>query len=471
MLTIIIPIITTPYLARVLGVNGTGTVSYTLSIVSYFIVLGSVGVSSYGQREIAMHRNVKEEYSKIFWELFFYKCITSVLSLCVYIWVIISMQNYFIIMLILIFNILASILDISWLYQGLEEYKYISLRNIVIKLLFTGVIFLFITKSEHLILYVLLHSLSLVISSVSLWLKLPSLVIRNKLKDLKIFSHWKNTLIYFLPQIATSVYTMLDKTMLGIITQSEIENGYYEQAHKIINISLTVITSLNTVMSPRMSYLYKEKKTDEIKLRLLKSLKFACLLGIPICFGIMAISEKFVPWFFGSGYEKVSILLPIFAPIIVIIALSNCLGGQCLTPCGKRGKSAIVLWGGAFLNFLTNLLLIPRLGSIGAVIASIVSELLITIFYFYLAREFVNVWDVLNNMVKYMISGVVMFLGVFLFTYLFPANMIFTFLEIVVGMIIYFGILILIKDDLVLNLESEVIVYGKKVFFKRRNNM
>lgn len=463
-LTLIIPIVTTPYLARILGVNGIGISSYTLSLVSYFILFGNIGVSSYGQREIAMNRNDKVKYSTIFWELFWLKFITTSISIIAYVFLIIISPKHNLILLILMINILASIFDISWFFQGLEEYKFISVRNIIIKLVFTISIFLFVKDSSDLVLYVILNSLSLIVSSFSLWFRLSKMITKINKKQLKIFSHLKQTMIYFLPQIATQIYTMLDKTMLGIITGTEIENGYYEQAYKIVTMSLTIIISLNTVMAPRMAYLYKENKMDEIKTRLLKSMKFTLLLGIPMSIGLSLISSDFVGWFFGPGYDKVELLLVVFAPMILIIALSNCLGGQCLTPCGMRSKSAKALFCGAITNFVINLFLIPKFGSLGAVIASVLAELVITILYLFLAKNYINIKDILKSGYKYLICSLIMGLVIFVINIFLPANIISTFAEISCGGIIYLLLLIFIfKDDIL----WEFINLIKNKFFKR----
>ena len=466
--TILLPLITAPYLARILGVSGTGISSYTLSIVSYFILFGSVGVASYGQREIAMNRDHKDKYSKIFWELFIYKAITTIISIVAYVIFIFSQSTYNLIYWILSLNVLASALDISWFFQGLEEYKMISIRNILVKLLFTISIFLFVRTTDDLNLYILLNSLSLILSSIALWIHLPKYICKVSFRELKIFRHTKDTMIYFLPQIATQIYTVLDKTMLGIITGTEIENGYYEQAHKIINISLTIITSLNTVLSPRMAYLYKSNKKDELKNRLKQSLQFVSFLAVPMVFGLIAITPGFVQWFLGDGYEKVNILLPIFAPIILIIALSNCLGGQCLTPCGKRGKSAFALWAGAIVNFIVNLILIPYCGSVGAVIASVLAELIITLLYFYLSREYISIKYFFQCSWKKFVASVFMFLCLFYMVNEFNISVFATFFEIFVGSLIYFGVLFVLKDEFFINILKGVVNYGKTKFFKKK---
>lgn len=465
-LTIIIPIITAPYLARVLGVKGTGVTSYTLSIVSYFIIFGSIGVSSYGQREIAMNRDDKNKCSKLFWELFLLKLFTSVLSILGYIFLIVSSTKYNVIYFILTLNILASVFDISWFFQGFEEYKFISIRNIIIKTLFTISIFVFVKNKNDLNLYILLNGLSLLISSLSLWIRLPKMINKISLKKINVFSHLKNSLIYFLPQIATQIYTMLDKTMLGIITKGEIENGYYEQAYKIITMSLTVITSLNTVMSPRMSYLYKEKKHDEIKEKLFKSLQFTFFLGVPMMFGIACTSYGVVDWFFGSGYEKVKLLLVVFSPIVIIIALSGCLGGQYLTPCGKRLQSAGALWVGAIINFLLNLILIPKYASLGAAISSVIAELIITILYFVLSKKYVDIKKMLKKFYKYFIASILMAIVILFLYNILKISILSTVIEIITGIIVYILVLLILKDDMIyyfLNLIKRKVLHYEKI--------
>ena len=448
-LSIILPIVTAPYLARVLGVEGVGTAAYTLSIVAYFILIANLGIASFGQREIAMHQDDKKKYSKIFWNLMAFRGIAGVVTVVAYAVLIAFASRYQIIYGILTINLLANIFDISWLYQGLEEYKFISIRNILVKLLFTAAIFIFVKTPGDLNLYILFNGLSLAISTFALWTRLPRDVEKPVKSEIKPFLYFKDTLIYFLPQVATTIYTVLDRTMLGLMTDGQVENGYYEQAYKIISIALAVVTSLNIVVAPRIAFLFKKNNIEEIKERLRKSLRFVGLLSVPISFGIAAIASSFVPWFFGEGYEKVSDLLPIFAPIVVIIALSNCIGGQCLTPCGLRLKSALALWAGAVLNLVCNLLLIPKLGSFGATIGSLVAEGTITILYFYLSRNYLKVSDTFKDWIKYVIAGAVMFAGVIYIKSFFPATIVYTVIEGLAGVVIYGLMLIILHDKMV----------------------
>lgn len=459
-LSIVLPIVTAPYLARILGVERVGIFSYTLSIVTYFVLFANLGIAAFGQREIALHQDNKEKYSKVFWNLISYRLIIGLLSLLAYIILIILTTRYQIIYAILTINLIANIFDISWLFQGLEEYKTISIRNIIVKLFFTASIFIFVNSPNDLWLYILLNSLSILISTAILWVKVPKTVTRLKLRELKPFTYSKDTIIYFLPQIATTVYTVLDKTMLGLMTDSQTENGYYEQAYKIISIALTIVTSLNVVMSPRIAFLYGKNKINEIKERLSKSLRFVSALTIPLTIGIAILASEIVPWFFGDGYEKVATLLPIFSSITIAIGLSNCIGAQCLTPCGMRAKSAIALWVGAGLNLVSNIILIPKYGCIGAAIGSLIAEFTIVAIYFTLARKYINLAKTLLNSITYVVAGFVMGLSLAVLKQFMPIGILYSFLEITIGAAIYVFTLFILHDSLLI---SEFKIIKKKV--------
>ena len=462
-LSIILPIITAPYLARVLGVEGVGTASYTLSIVAYFILFANLGIASFGQREIAMYQDNKKKYSRIFWDLMAYRAIIGVVTTLAYFLLILFADKYQIIYGILMINLLGNIFDISWLFQGLEEYKFISVRNIIIKLLFTISIFAFVKTSGDLNLYILLNGLSILISSLALWGKLAKTVDKPEWKKIKPFRYVKETFIYFLPQVATTIYTVLDRTMLGLFDTNQIENGYYEQAYKIISVATTVVTSINIVMLPRISFLYKKNNIEEIKTRIRKSMRFVNLTTIPLVFGTMAIASTIVPWFFGDGYEKVATILPVFSPIILIIAISSCVSGQCLTPCGMRLKSAIALWIGAALNLGCNLILIPRMMSEGAVVGSLVAEITITILYLYFARKYISVTTTFKDAIKYFIAAILMYFAVVVIKGNFGATISATVIEALVGAAVYALVLIILKDKMVL----EYIELGKEKLLRR----
>ena len=463
-LVIIIPLVTAPYLSRVLGVEGVGIYSYTLSNVSYFILLANVGIASFGQREIAMNQDNRKKYSKVFWDLYGYQLLIGLVAVLFYLVYVFFFSKYTIIQAVLIVNLFSAIIDITWLFQGLEEYKYISIRNIVVKLVFTAAIFIFVHSSDDLLLYLGLNAGATVLSAGIMWLSAHKILNKPKFKEIRVFKYWKDTIIYFLPQIATQIYTILDKTMLGLITGSQVENGYYEQAYRITSIVMTVITSLNIVIAPRMAYLYKKGDIAQIRYRLAKSLRFVFLLSIPMTIGLMIVGPGFSQWFFGPGYEKVQILMPVIAPIIFIIAISNCLGVQCLTPCGKRAKSALALWIGAGVNLISNLILIPHFASIGASIGTIIAETTITILFIIFSKKYIDFKTAIKGMRNYVIGGILMAMALFITLHFLPEfTALNTIIAVAVGVLTYGATMIVTHDEFVF----EYIDLIKRKFLKR----
>jgi O-antigen/teichoic acid export membrane protein len=268
--SICLPIVLAPYLARVLGAEKVGISAFTLSVVEYFILLANLGISSFGQREVAMYQDNRAKYSKIFWDLIVYRVIIGSVSLIAYGFFVLTATQYQAIYAILVINLLGNIFHVTWLFQGLEEYKYLSVRNIIIKIAFTILVFILVKTPADLNLYVFLNGLSILVSAAAVWVKIPSTIDKIELKKVRPLRYTKDTFIFFLPQIATMVYTVLDRTMLGLFDTTQIENGYYEQAYKIVFVATTAIISMNVVMSPRMSFLYKKGKIAELKTRLRK---------------------------------------------------------------------------------------------------------------------------------------------------------------------------------------------------------
>ena len=301
-LLLVVPFITTPYLSRVLGANAIGVYSYANSMVSYFVLFACLGTGVYGQRAISYVQLDKEKRSRIFWETFCFRLIMSLVTLVLYgIYVFFTKENQ-IIFIILSLNIINIIFEISWFFQGMEEFKKTVLRNTLIKILNIIFIFTCIKNSNDLVWYVLGTMSLTLLGSISLWTYLPKYI--QKVKGIKPFRDIKTIIKLFLPTIAIQVYTLVDKSMIGWFSGGEVyfENGYYEQAEKITRICLTVITSLGTVMIPRIGRVFKEGNYEKIKEYLYKSYRFILLLAIPICFGLIAISNIFVPVFFGKHF-------------------------------------------------------------------------------------------------------------------------------------------------------------------------
>lgn len=464
-LTMVLPLITAPYAARVLGVDGTGIYSYTHAYVMYFMLFGALGMVSYGTREIAQHRDSKDERSQIFWENAYLTFLTSSVAIIAWgIWILFN-EKYRIYYIILTVYLLGTMFDVSWFYAGMEEFKYTVSQNSFFKVLGAIAIFVFVKKKDDLWIYILILALSTFLANISMWIYLPRFVHKVPLKTIKLKRHFKETIIYFIPTIATSIYTILDKTLIGLITQNTSENGNYEQATKIINMAKSVcFAGVNLVLQSRISYLFAEKKYDEIKQRISMSMDYILFIGIAICFGLIGIAERFVPFFFGLGYDNTIILLQFMAPLIVIVGVSNCLGTQYYNPAGLRAKSAKYIIMGSIINLVLNLLLIPLFKSVGAVIASIMAELVITVMYLYNCNEYYDSLKLLKQIWKKLIAGVVMAVFVTYIGKVVNNSFIAVVSQIVGGAVVYFAILYFVKDTFLKEfIAKRVIDYGNRL--------
>lgn len=448
-LTLVTPLITAPYISRIFGAEGVGIQSYTNSIAMYFTMFAALGTASYGQREIAQHRNDKREYSKIFWEIQLLCIITTLV--CTAIWIVFSFisEAYTPYYLVLTMTIIAVAFDVSWFFAGQEQFKFIVIRNTIIKILGIVLLFTCIKDSNDLLLYMALVAGTGLLGNVSMWSYLPKFLVKIDVCSLNIKRHIKETLVYFIPTIATSVYTILDKTMIGLFTTGSAENGYYEQTTKVVKMAQAVILSINTVMASRMSYLFSENRIGEVKEKIRKAMSFILLLGIPSVLGLIGIAENFVPWFFGDGYDPVIPLIYVYSPLIVIIGISNCLGSQYLTPSGQRARSSKGIIAGACVNAVLNLLLIPHLGAMGAAIGSVIAETVITVIYLYMSKEFMTFGIIIQESYKRLIAGGVMLAVIWGVGGVCGQGIVTTLIQILVGGGSYFVLLILLRDEFV----------------------
>lgn len=447
-LTLIAPLITAPYISRVLGAGGVGVVSYTTSIQMYFSLFAGLGTASYGMREIARNRNDVYKRSRIFWEIELLTIVTSAACLSIWgVWVALN-SEYRIYYIVLTLGILAAMLDISWLYSGMEQFEYIVLPNSLLKILSIIALFVFVRNKDDAVVYLLINMLSIFLGNAAMWFGLKTFVKKVSFKELKIWPHFKETVIYFVPTIATSIYTVLDKTLIGLITHDSEECGFYEQATKIINMSKVItFTAINNVMCSRISYLFAKNQYDEIKQHIANSMEYIMFLGFGIMFGIIGVSEHFVPVFFGSGYDKTILLLNVLSPMVVIVGISNCLGSQYYTPVGKRATSAKFLIAGAIVNLFLNILMIPKLEALGASIASLISEIIISALYLSNCGGYTKIGTLIKISWKKILAGLVMLAALKYIGQFIVINELITLcVQIIAGVAIYIIVLFVLSD-------------------------
>ena len=454
-LTLILPLITASYLARVLGAEGNGIYIYTYTIVNYFVLFGSLGISIYGQREIAYAQDNKSKMKKTFIELVSFRFITIGIATIIYYFAFMRQGQYSQYYRILLFELIAAAFDISWFFQGIEDFKKTVLRNIVVRLASVSLIFILVKEQSDLDKYLAIYALANLIGNISLWFYLPKYFKGIKIKNLDIIKQIPSITLLFIPQIANKVYNMLDTTMLGNMIEDKSEAGYYEQSQKVIRVLLTLVTSLGTVMVTRMANMFANGETKKINEYMKKSFNFTYLLSFPIMFGLISISKNFVPWFFGPGYTKVIILMDIITPIILFMGIANIMGTQYLLPTKRQKEYTISVLVGVIVNFILNYIMISLWKSIGACIATVISQLAVDIMQFYYIRKEINIKNMIKLSYKYLFSGIIMFICCMLVQFVL-SGFICMVVQICVGVIVYFGMLIYFKDEFVFLLIKKI---------------
>lgn len=443
-----IPVATMPYLSRVLEPDGVGTASYVQSVVAYFVFGAVLGSSTYGQREIAFSQGTMEDRTRVFWEVKSIQVITSVLAILCY-FVFSILQDQPILYLVLSFNIISCIADVSWFFQGIEEFGLIVFRNAVIKVMWLVFIFVFIKSPNDLILYLLGTALFELAGNISLWFALPRFINRPPSYRINPIRHIKGIVFLFLPFLAMQLYTVLDKTMIGAITKNAAENGYYEQANKISRMLLSVVAAMGTVMGPRIGKLYSENNLEEIREKILWAYRSVWFLGLPMSVGLCCISGHFIPWFLGEDFNGAIVILRILSWLILFVGFSGITGMQYMVPTKQENRLTASVAIGAVLNILLNLLLIYQFKAVGAAVASLIAEITITVFQFWLVRGQISLVDILKMSKIYLFASGTMGIVLLLIGGYFQPTIMHTFILFAIGLGIYSVILFVCKEPFI----------------------
>jgi O-antigen/teichoic acid export membrane protein len=373
----LMPIITIPIVSRTLGASGVGEYNYALSFVQFFVLLAGLGMQLYGQREISRSRDDKVKMSQIFAELFSCQVITSSIIIFCYS-LIMGIWKEDIVYKINVIYLLAVFFDISWLFTGLERFRAVSIRSMLISILSLALIVGLVNGPEDLPLYVFIQAVTNLLSSLVLWSFLKKEVIFAKPNFIRVINHLRLQMSFFIPQIAIMFYTIVNKLILGYLS-SDVDVGYYSNAMMLVNMVLVMVSTIDAVLLPNISNLHAKQDAPEIIKLLSSSLNFQLFLTIPAFFGIIIVSTKIVPWLFGQEFSILTSVIPLVSVIVILSPLSTSISRQYLLPIGdiRAYNYSVIL--GAICSVFLNIVLVPRIGLFGAVIATIFSELLVTI--------------------------------------------------------------------------------------------
>lgn len=448
LLIVLVPFVVTPYISRVLGAEGIGRYSYAQSIVSCFALAAALGTAVHGQRTIAVVREDAAKRVAVFWEILIIRILGVGTAMALFFALVVPRSPHPAIWALASVELLAAAADISWYYQGIEDFRKITLCNGAVKLLCTAGIFLFVRRAEDLPVYILLYCGSVLLGNLSLWVFLPGALGGRAKEKLHPARHLAPALLLFLPQVAIYVYTMLDKSMLGYILHSDLQNGYYEQAQKLQRVLLALATALGTVIIPRVANLWARGKKKEINLLLNHSFRMILAISCPVIAGLWLVAGRFVPLYYGPGYEPVAPLLCVFVLILLFAGLSGVTGNQFMIPTGheKLYTQSVLL--GAVINVCLNLLLIPRWMALGAAVASAVAELAITLCQMFLLRKMLDYRPLARMVPRYLAASAAMAAVVWVTGRLLGEGIPALIAMVAAGGLVYLGLLVALRDPL-----------------------
>ena len=432
----VLPIITTPYLTRVLGADNLGVARYVESIATLFTIVGLLGMLWYADRAIAYNRNNEQEISKCFWEIFTLRILLLIITLIIY-GVFIRRLEYHEYFKVYMAYIIGTFLDISWLFTGLEEMKPVVVRNYIVRIIFTILLFICIHNKGDLNAYVWIMSMMTFASGVFMlpWIrKYVSLV---PLKQIHFMRHLLPSLALFLPQAASQLYVQCDKVMIKNMLPNVAYVSYYTENEKIAKLPIILATALSTVLMPRIAYEFSKGKDDQVKGYIEKALFSTILVLFPCCTGLMAIAPHFVPFFLGNEFANTYRILIILCPAMVFIGISNVTGIQYLVAVNKNRELTISYVAALIINLGINYMLIPKYGVYGAAIGTLAAEgISMSIQYYYMHKYIGKTLDFLQVFYVFLLAALMGGI-VYCVNYMGMGHLSTMIVQVVVGILVY----------------------------------
>lgn len=447
LLAIIVPLITSPYISRVLGPQNLGVYSYIDSVSQIFAVVGALGLTNYGIREIAYVKNNKKERSNIFYELLILRVILLIFTFILYYWFM-NGTKYEVYSFYQLIWFVGSFGEIIWFYNGIEDFKTVVLRTSLVKTVCVILIFLFIKNPNDIWKYILIMGGCQVFGVLICYPSISKLVSGIDLKELHVFRHLKATVKIALPQIVILIYYQMDKVMLEYFTHDSALIAFYDQADKIVKIPVTAISAVSSVMLPRSSNLFVNNDSNALNESIRMTAKYTILLIMPMTLGIIAISYGFVPWFYGKGYDEVAPIIIALSPVIIARGLSSISSAQYLIPTKNTKYLTLSSVISAILNVIINYITIPVWGVYGAVLGTILAEFSVTIIQYYFMAKVINLKGLWKISFKYLLFAIIAVIPCYFIGIILEIHIYTTVIQIVCAIFVYLLLLVVTKDSL-----------------------
>ena len=436
-LILILPFVTSPYIARVLGAEKVGIYSYTYSIAYYFYLFSLLGIKNYGNRAIAQARDDQDELNTRFSNIFAVHLLVSLICLALYIgYILLIADEYSMYSLLQTPYVISALLDISWFFFGIEKFKLTVTRNTIIRLITVACTFIFVRTADDLWKYCFVLAMGQLISQATLWFFIRKEVrfVRPKWQEMK--KHIKPLLVLFIPAIAVSLYKYMDKIMLGSMS-SKTQLGFYENAEKAITIPTTIIGSFGTVMLPKMSNLTAAGKKEEAGHYIRLSMKYVMCLAFALTFGLASVANNFAPLFWGKEFTYSGSLIMGLSVTIPFIAFANIIRTQYLIPREHDKEYIISVSVGAVVNLIINAILITDMGAMGATIGTIAAEVTVCLIQAFVVRKELPMLKYIKSAMPFLFFGLTMFAGVITIGMIMELRWLGLMLQILVGVVIY----------------------------------
>ena len=463
--TFVFAILTFPYASRILLPEGTGKVSFAKSVVSYFMLFAQLGIPTYGVRECAKVRDNRKEMSQITKELFFLNLISTAIVYLVFLITVFTVPRFHeetALFLITGVAIIFNCFSVNWMFQAIEKYTYITVRTLVFLFIALVAMFLMVKKKEDYVIYAGVIAFGSYASSI------VNFICSNKYIDwfskckIDIKRHLKGVLVFFAMASASTIYTHLDAVMLGMM-KTNTDVGYYDAAVKIKSILVTVVTSLGVVLLPRASYYINNNQKNDFKRIINKSLDFIVMVSLPLISYFIIFADNGIYFLSGSAYEGSIIPMRIIMPTILFIGMSNVTGIQALIPLGKEKSVLLSEIIGAVIDFVINLILIPRYAAAGAAIGTLIAEFVVwAIQYSILKREMENLYRN-TPWIKIIIGVMIATCISFLFRFIYVGNFMKLLMSAAIFGCVYLCVLTYFRIPLVIELENSVVSKSRAI--------
>lgn len=456
----IFPLITFPYVSRILLPEGTGKVSFATSVISYFNIIAQLGIPTYGIRACAQVRDDKEKLTRTAQELLIINLVMTALSYVLLfgaIAVVPRIHDDKDLMIITSFTMILTTIGMEWLYKALEQYTYISIRSMVFKAISIVFMFLLIhSKSD----YVMYGAISVFASAGSFVLNFINAHKYIGLKPVGNYNfrrHLKPVLVFFAMACASTIYTNLDNVMLGFMA-TDTDVGYYNAAVKIKTVLVAAVTSLGAVLLPRASYYVENHQMKAFRNISAKAIEFTFLISIPLTIYFMMYAKEGIGLLSGEAYYDAVPAMQIISPTVIFIGITNILGIQILVPLGRE---KIVLYSevcGALTDLILNAICIPIWKSAGAAFGTLVAEAVVLII------QYINLKDDVEGIFatvayKKLIGACLLAIGASFWVKLLHINS--NFIVLVVSFLLFFGVyyvfLLKTKEPLVVQVTEEML--------------